>query len=328
MPELLSIRNLSITFEGRARGHVVRAVDAVSFEVPAGRTVALVGESGSGKSSIGNAIVGLVPVTDGSILLRGEEIASRRRMVDRRTVSRHAQMVFQDPYGSLNPARTIAQTLVEPLLGRSQARRGEWRGIVQRALDDVGLPPEALDRYPASFSGGQRQRIAIARALVVAPEIIVCDEPVSKLDVSIQAQILNLLGELQEQRGVAYLFISHDVAVVRHIAHEVVVMYRGQVMETGPARVVCNAPAHPYTKVLLAAAPVPDPEEQRRRRGARRNWPGGTVDAEPGEAGCPFRTRCSLAIDRCRLERPQLRPSGLGSSAACHRLEDAVATLV
>lgn len=322
MPELLSIKSLSITFRGR--GREVRAVDGVSLDVPAGRTVALVGESGSGKSSIGNAIVGLVPIADGSIRLRGEEIASRRRTVDRRNVSRHVQMVFQDPYGSLNPARTIAQTLVEPLLGRSQARRGEWRGIVQRALGDVGLPAEALDRYPASFSGGQRQRIAIARALVVAPEIIVCDEPVSKLDVSIQAQILNLLGDLQEQRGVAYLFISHDVAVVRHIAHQVVVLYRGQVMESGPATIVCNAPAHPYTQVLLAAAPVPDPERQRMRRLARLSWPGGTAGPEPGEGGCPFRARCRLAIDRCRSERPELRPSGLGSSAACHRLEDAV----
>ncbi len=317
---LLSIRNLSVTFRQRRTAALVRAVDDVSFDLGPGEVVALVGESGSGKSTIGNAVVGLAPVSSGAILLHGNEIASRKRRVDRRSVSKHVQIVFQDPFGSLNPARTIGQTLVEPLVGRpdSNVQPREAAGEMLRA---VGLPSDALDRYPASFSGGQRQRIVIARALMGTPELVICDEPVSALDVSVQAQVLNLLADLQRRRGVSYLFVSHDLAVVRRIAHRVVVLYRGRVMETGPASVVCTTPRHPYTQALLAAAPVPDPTVQHQRRLERQQLRQSGDAGLPLGPGCPFAPRCHFAVQQCHDERPELRETDVGSTAACHLLE-------
>lgn len=325
MPEaLLSIRNLSVTFRQRRSSSAVRAVDDVSFDVGPGEVVAVVGESGSGKSTIGNAVVGLAPVSSGAILVHGQETASRKRKVDRRSVSKHVQIVFQDPFGSLNPSRTIGQALVEPLFGRSDAGPCP-REAAGEMLTAVGLPGDSLDRYPASFSGGQRQRIVIARALMGTPELVICDEPVSALDVSVQAQVLNLLADLQRQRGVSYLFVSHDLGVVRRIAHRVVVLYRGQVMEIGPASEVCATPRHPYTQALLAAAPVPNPAVQRQRRLARREFKetgdlGGALGGAPGR-GCPFAPRCRFAVRQCESERPELRKTDGGSLAACHRLE-------
>ncbi len=324
---LLSIRNLSVTFRQRRSAPVVRAVDDVSFDVELGEVVALVGESGSGKSTIGNAVVGLVPVSGGAVLLQGKVIASPKQTVDRQTVSRQVQVVFQDPFGSLNPSRTVGQALVEPLLVRPNVDVTP-RAAAGEMLGAVGLPPETLDRYPRSFSGGQRQRIVIARALMGMPELVICDEPVSALDVSVQAQVLNLLADLQRQRGVSYLFVSHDLAVVRRIAHRVVVLYRGRVMELGQASAVCTEPQHPYTQALLAAAPVPDPgiQQQRRLRRQQQLKQSSDMSAAP-EQGCPFAPRCRFAVQQCQDERPELRETDLGSLAACHRLEQVANSL-
>ncbi|GAA2584676.1 ABC transporter ATP-binding protein [Dactylosporangium fulvum] len=282
---LLELRGLTVNY-GRGRRRIPDAVSDVSLAVAPGETVALVGESGSGKSTIGNVVLGLVPATAGTVRFDGEDItaAGRRR---RRMLTRHIQPIFQDPYGSLNPSRTIRQTLIEPLLahGRAGAAAGER---IAEVLDRVGLPADATDRYPDEFSGGQRQRIAIARALVAGPRLIVCDEPTSALDLSIQAQVLNLLRRLQRESGIGYLFITHDLALIRHVADRVVVLYRGRVMETGPAARVTGEPQHPYTQALLAAAPVPDPVEQRRRRAAARSLPPVTTAAAPD--GSPERS--------------------------------------
>ncbi|HEX3650085.1 MAG TPA: ATP-binding cassette domain-containing protein, partial [Pseudonocardiaceae bacterium] len=240
------------------------AVDQVSLSVAAGETVALVGESGSGKSSLGNAVLGLVAPARGTIVFDDEDI-TRARPGRRRVLTRDIQCVFQDPTGSLNPRRTVGQTLGERLV-RDRLSRAEQTERVAAALRRVNLDADAADRYPAQFSGGQLQRIAIARALMVRPRLIVCDEPTSALDLSVQAQVLNLLTRLRRELGLGYLFITHDLAVVRHVAHRVVVLYRGSVVESGPTEQVCDRPADPYTRRLLDAVPVPDPAEQARRR--------------------------------------------------------------
>ncbi len=265
MSLLLEIDELVVRYRARGRRTGVIAVDGVSLTVSPGETVALVGESGSGKSTVGNAVLGLVDVTAGRIRFDGEDIthAAPRR---RRTLSADIQAVFQDPYGSLNPMRRVGQTLIEPLLARGRPDPAAARGRIAEVLASVGLDADAAQRYPAEFSGGQRQRIAIARALIVAPRLIVCDEPTSALDLSVQAQVINLLVELQRSLGVGYLFITHDLAIVRHIAHRVVVLHGGKVVESGPTAAVCDHPAEDYTRRLLAAAPVPDPVEQRLRR--------------------------------------------------------------
>jgi oligopeptide/dipeptide ABC transporter ATP-binding protein len=308
MNALLQIRGLTVTY--RRGRQSITALDSLDLDISAGETLSVVGESGSGKTTLGNAVLGLVPPTAGTIAFAGQDITTTRP----RSLTQDIQVVFQDPHGSLNPARTIGQTLEEPLLAHRTMNRAQRRAEVAGALERVGLAGDAASQYPAHFSGGQLQRIAIARALMLAPRLVVCDEAVSALDLSIQAQILNLLRRLQRELGLSYLFISHDLAVVRHVSDRVAVLYRGKLMETGPAAHVCHYPDHPYTQALLAAAPVPDPAEQRRRRSADVS----AIDvAAPIDAGCPFRPRCPHAIDRCAEPLPVHDTAG--GSVACHR---------
>lgn len=255
---LLEVLDLTVAFPGGGRRRT-RAVDGVSLEVEDGETLGLVGESGSGKTTIGHAVLGLVRPMSGAIRYRGEDITHRTER-RRRALSRELQIVFQDPYSSLNPSRTVGSTLAEPLrVHHRPAGRVETTARIAAALEDVGLPADAARRYPAQFSGGQRQRIAIARALIIEPRLVVCDEPTSALDLSVQAQILNLLLALQQRHHLSYLFISHDIDVVRHMAHQIAVLRRGQIVESGPTTAVTTKPSHPYTRALLAAVPVPDP---------------------------------------------------------------------
>ncbi|MTD57567.1 ATP-binding cassette domain-containing protein [Amycolatopsis pithecellobii] len=263
--DLLRLDNVIVDYQIGRRKRQFRAVSGVSMNIGAGETLGLVGESGSGKSTVGNAILGLVPLSSGSIAFDGRDI-TRANRAERRLLSRDLQVVFQDPYSSLNPARTIGKTLAEPLFVHEKLSRHEASKRIATALSKVGLPPEVADRYPTQFSGGQRQRIAIARALILSPKLIVCDEAVSALDLSVQAQVLNLLVELQHDLSLSYLFISHDLEVVRYVAHRVAVMRRGEIVEEGPAERVYQEPKHVYTRALLAAAPAPDPDEQERRR--------------------------------------------------------------
>lgn len=264
---ILTVTDLDISFPGKGfRAPRNRVLKDVSLSIRPGETLGLVGESGSGKTTIGRAVLGLVPVDSGSIVFEGRNIekASRR---ERRRISRDLQVVFQDPYTSLNPSMTVGDTLTEPLLAQGVGR-AEARSRVADLLDRVRLPRGAADRLPREFSGGQRQRVAIARALAVEPKLIVCDEPVSALDLTTQERVLELLAEIQESTGVAYLFISHDLTVVRHMSHRVAVIYRGEIVEQGDTVQVTEHPEQPYTRKLLLAAPVVDPERQRERREA------------------------------------------------------------
>jgi peptide/nickel transport system ATP-binding protein len=264
---LLVADNVVVEYPGRGR-RKFKALHGVSLEIAAGETLGLVGESGSGKTTIGRAILGLAPVTGGEIRYDGQVISNIGK-AQRRALSDDIQVVFQDPYTSLNPAMTVADILTEPLLVAGASRRDADRRV-QDLLDQVQLPADAGQRLPREFSGGQRQRVAIARALSRDPKLIVCDEPVSALDLSNQGRVLDLFIDIQQRTQVAYLFITHDLSVVRHISHRVAVMYRGEILESGPAEVVTRAPEHPYTQKLLLAAPVPDPQRQKERREARR----------------------------------------------------------
>lgn len=261
---LLQVKDLRVNFP-QGRGKVFQALKGISLDIQPGETVGLVGESGSGKTTVGRVILGLTEATSGEVWFEGENIthASRER---RRTLGRDIQVVFQDPYGSLNPARTIGDTLAEPLMNDKSLSPQDIAHRVAEVLQQVGMPADTASRYPGMFSGGQRQRIAIARAVIAKPRLIVCDEPVSALDLSVQAQVLNLLKSLQQSMGLAMLFISHDLTVVRHVSHRTVVLYRGDIVEQGEAGQVHDHPEHPYTRALLAAAPVPDPLIQRERR--------------------------------------------------------------
>jgi len=299
----LDVRELTVEFRQGRRTPPLRAVDGVSLEIAAGETLGLVGESGSGKSTLGRAILGLTPVASGSVRFEGKDI-TRAGPRERRALSSRMQVVFQDPYSSLNPTRTIGQTLAEPLLVHRGSDRDGTAEQVRGMLDRVGMPADTADRYPSQFSGGQRQRIAIARALMLSPDLVICDEPVSALDLSIQAQVMNLLGELQRELRLSYLFIAHDLAVVRHLSHRIVVLYRGQVMETGPAAQVYSRPGHPYTEALLAAAPVPDPEQQHARRTART----ATTLAPPNAGGCLFAAARTPSTSAAPSARPRVRP--------------------
>jgi oligopeptide/dipeptide ABC transporter ATP-binding protein len=317
MKPLLEIEHLSVHFTQGNR--ITRAVDDVSLTIAPGETVGLVGESGSGKSTIGRAVVGLVPVTSGTIKFDGQDITNAK-LATRRELSAQMQVVFQDPYSSLNPARTIGQTLAEPLTVHSNIPRSARSARVAEMLDRVGLPANSVDRYPAQFSGGQRQRIAIARALMLSPRLVICDEPVSALDLSIQAQIMNLLADLQEELQVSYLFIAHDLAVVRHISNRTVVLYRGQVMESGDAAAVADDPRHPYSEALVEAAPLPDPDQQRLRAAARAEslLTLSTREADP-RTSCAFAPRCPHASEICWSARPPVASMDEGRLVACVR---------
>ncbi len=265
---LLTVEDLVVEYKGKGlRSKRFRALKGVSIAIDEGKTLGLVGESGSGKTTLGRALLGLAPVTAGRITFEGKDIShiSRRQ---RRTLCRDMQVVFQDPYTSLNPAMQVGEILAEPLaiqgVGRAEAGKR-----IRELLDRVGLPQDAAGRLPREFSGGQRQRVAIARALALRPKLIVCDEPVSALDLTTQARVLDLFLQIQQDTGVTYLFISHDLDVVRHISHDVAVMYRGEIVEQGPAEQVTTDPEHPYTQRLLLASPVPDPDEQEQRRANR-----------------------------------------------------------
>jgi peptide/nickel transport system ATP-binding protein len=310
---LLQLRDLSVHY--RQRRTTLRAVDGITFDVMSRETLGLVGESGSGKSTIARAILGLVPIHAGSVHFASRDITALR-FKERREIYRDIQIVFQDPYSSLNPSRTIGRTLAEPLQAFGVRDRGVVREQVRAMLARVHLPSEAADRYPRQFSGGQRQRIAIARALMLSPRLVVFDEPTSALDLSVQAQILNLLRELQATSGLSYLFISHDLEVVRYLSDRVVVLYQGQVMESGPTIRVADAPAHPYTDALHQAVPLPNPRLQRERHAfPKPERP--TAAVAVGE-GCPFVPRCPHSEARCWAKRPALQPSSHGL-VACHR---------
>lgn len=314
---LLEVTNLTVEFPtGRGRAPF-RAVGDVTFQVRRGQTLGLVGESGSGKTTIGRAVLGLTAPTAGLIRFGGQDIG-RLSGRERRAMSARLQVIFQDPYSSLNPTRTIGQTLAETVRVHLPESGPELRRRVDAMLLRVGLDASAAEKYPSQFSGGQRQRIAIARALVLHPELVICDEPVSALDLSIQAQVLNLLADLQRELGLAYVFVAHDLAVVRFLSHRVVVLYRGSVMEEGDAETVYATPGHPYTRSLLQAAPVPDPAEQRRRRTARLR-PAASPGAAADGPGCPFAARCPHAAEVCVRLRPEPEETGRGSTVACHR---------
>ena len=314
MAELLEVAGLKKHFPvrqgvfSRVRGWV-RAVDGISFSVGHGETLGLVGESGCGKSTAGKTILRLIPATAGSVRLDGEEILAlgRRAMHPHR---RHLQVIFQDPYASLNPRQTAGEIAGEPLANYGIAREQRVAALFER----VGLRPEQMRKYPHEFSGGQRQRLGIARALAVGPKLIVCDEPVSALDVSVQAQVINLLVDLQAEFGLSYLFIAHDLAVVEHISHRVAVMYLGEIVELADRVALFRNPLHPYTEALLAAVPVPDPERPRKRV----ILSGEVPSPSNPPPGCRFHTRCPYVMERCRAEPPRLREVAPGHFAACH----------
>ena len=318
---LIRVEDLSVRFDAGRAGFwgqerlKVHAVEGVSLEICPGETLGLVGESGSGKSTTGRAILGRVPATRGKIFFRGAEITHAGRE-EIRALSRHMQLVFQDPYASLNPRLKIIDIVAEPLIVHGLVKNlKEAAGPVARLLERVGLPADAGARYPHAFSGGQRQRVGIARALALKPEFIVADEPVSALDVSIRAQVVNLLQDLQAEYGLAYLFIAHDLAVVRHISHRIAIMYAGKIVEIAKCDQIYETPVHPYTEALLSAVPVPDPPLQRARK--RIAYSGEAPDPLHPPKGCRFQSRCPLVSDRCREEEPPLTEREPGQRAAC-----------
>jgi oligopeptide/dipeptide ABC transporter ATP-binding protein len=294
----------------------VRAVDNVSFDIAQSETLGLVGESGCGKSTVGKTILKLIDPTAGEVWLSGARIDGLSKS-EMRPFRRQMQVVFQDPYSSLNPRLTVRDIVAEPLRNFGVAAGAELERQVTELIQKVGLRAEALDRYQHEFSGGQRQRIGIARALALRPSLIICDEPVSALDVSVQAQVINLLVELQRDFGLSYLFIAHDIAVVEHISHRVAVMYLGKIVEVADRTALFARPQHPYTEALLSAVPVPDPEIERKRIILTGDVPS-PIDPP---SGCRFRTRCPLAFDRCSQEEPAIQEVVPGHHVACHLRE-------
>lgn len=318
---LVRVEGLTVRFDGGRSGFwgqhrlVVHAVNQVSFAIYPGETLGLVGESGSGKSTTGRAILRRIPAAAGRIFFRGRDI-TRARKQELRPMRRHMQLVFQDPYASLNPRMRIADIVAEPLIVHGMCR--SFRNAADRVaelLALVGLPPDAAGRYPHAFSGGQRQRVGIARALALNPEFIVADEPVSALDVSIRAQIINLMHDLQRQLGLTYLFIAHDLAVVRHISHRIAIMYAGRILEIADRRPIYESPVHPYTESLLSAVPVPDPRVQRSRR--RIVYAGEPPNPLESPVGCGFRSRCPFRTAKCDVDDPPLTERRPNHWAAC-----------
>ena len=315
---LLEVRNLTKHYPVR-RGVFsqvsgqVHAVDDVSFWIAEGETLGLVGESGCGKSTTGKAILKLIDPTSGSVAWRGRRI-DRLSPAEMRPYRRELQAVFQDPYSSLNPRMRAADIVAEPIRNFEETASGEVRERVASLFEKVGLRPDQMVKYPYEFSGGQRQRLGIARALAPKPRLIVCDEPVSALDVSVQAQVINLLMDLQEELGLSYLFVAHDLAVVEHISHRVAVMYLGRIVELTDKEALFSNPQHPYTEALLSAVPVPDPQARRQPVILAGDVPS---PIEP-PAGCRFHTRCPYAMERCRVEAPAMKEVRPGHLVACH----------
>ena len=312
---LVQVRNLVKYFPVEDSDDVVRAVDDITFDIRPGETLGLVGESGCGKSTVGRCLLRLHEPTSGEVLFEGKNLVGlpNREM---QALRREMQIIFQDPYASLNPRLSILSIVSEPLKIHGVSNRREQRERVADLLSKVGLDPNYMNRYPHEFSGGQRQRIGIARALALNPKLIICDEPVSALDVSVQAQVVNLLQDLQQEFGLTYLFISHGLAVVEHISNRVAVMYLGKIVEIADAKALYKTPLHPYTQALLSAIPVPDPKQKRERIILTGDVP--TPINPP--SGCRFRTRCPMAIEECGKVVPELRAIAPGHTAACIRI--------
>ena len=315
---ILDVQNLKKYFP--SRGGVfqhtvgyVKAVDGISFQLKRGETLGIVGESGCGKSTAGRTILRLHEITGGKVLFNGKDIAklSKKELRKKRL---EMQMVFQDPYSSLNPRMTVGQIIGEALIDHKLMDKNQAKEKVEEIMEVCGLPSYYINRYPHEFSGGQRQRIGIARALVLDPQFVICDEPVSALDVSIQSQIINLLGDLQKERNFSYIFISHDLSVVEYISNRVAVMYLGNIVELADKNEIFDNPLHPYTKALMSAIPVPDPTRKRERIILSGDLPS---PSNP-PSGCKFRTRCPMACDKCAKEAPEYRDIGGGHFVACH----------
>jgi oligopeptide/dipeptide ABC transporter ATP-binding protein len=310
---LLEFSDLRVHYP--VRGGVVKAVDGVSLRVRAGETVGLVGESGCGKSTLGRSAMGLVPVTSGSIRLDGQEIAGRSRAA-LRPLRPTMQMIFQDPYASLNPRMSVDRILEEPLIVHRRGDAAQRRERVRWLMEKVGLRPEAAARHPHEFSGGQRQRIGIARALALAPRLVICDEPVSALDVSVRAQVINLLMDLKSELGLAYLFISHDLSVVEHVSDRIAVMYLGRIVELADRQTLWTRPLHPYTRALISAVPAVSPDAPVTER---IRLVGDLPSPIDPPTGCTFRTRCPMAMAECSVRPPGLQALAPGHEVACHR---------
>ena len=321
-PPLLDVESLGVTFPVWRRGSMpwskpdlLRAVSDASLHLDAGETLGLVGESGSGKSTLARAIVGTIALSSGRVLWKGQDLADLSPKA-RRAHGRNVQMIFQDPLAALNPRMTVGNLIAEPLRTHDpDITSAERRRKVAAMMERVGLLPRLINRYPHEFSGGQCQRVGIARALITEPELVVCDEPVSALDVSVQAQVINLLADLQRDMGLSLLFIAHDLSVVRHISKRIAVMYLGRIVETAPAETLIRTPRHPYTQALIASVPVPDPSVRRTRHALQGELP--SPISPP--SGCAFRTRCPVATARCAEERPPLQEIERGHAVACLR---------
>lgn len=319
---ILSVRDLSVVFDVNAQNawpwtppRKLHAVSGLSIDLQEGETLGLVGESGSGKSTLARAIIGTVPVTSGDILYKGHSLMEMGRQ-ERRKHRRDVQMVFQDPLAALNPRMTVGDIIAEPLVTHEpRTPRKEVKTRVSELMERVGLLPNLINRYPHEFSGGQCQRIGIARALILKPKLMICDEPVSALDVSVQAQVVNLLTDIQKDMGLSMIFIAHDLSVVKHISDRIVVMYMGRPMEIGPSKAVTRAPTHPYTQALIASVPIPDPKAERAR--ARPILDGDLPSPLSPPSGCVFRTRCPKAQASCAGDRPVMEHSGPDQMAAC-----------